>query len=71
MPSSIFGPNPIQYNLDGIRSMIGGNPQALFESMVRSNPQFASFVQMHKGKTAEQAFKEYGLDFNQFRGLFS
>lgn len=70
MPSSIFGPNPAQSGIDGIRSLMRGNPQALFDSMMRSNPQFASFVQMHKGMTPEQAFAQHGLDFNQFRGLF-
>ena len=49
--------------------MARGNPQALFNSMVQTNPKFAQFVQQNQGKTAEQAFADYGLDYSQFKSI--
>lgn len=44
-----------------------GPSNIMFDRMYRSNPQFRQFADSMKGKTPEQAFKENGLDFNQFR----
>ena len=74
MPSSLF---PAQNNgsnlinkIQNIKSAMGGNPQALFNNMMQSNPQFRQFAQSMQGKTPEQAFKEFGLDYDEVRGLF-
>lgn len=79
MPSSLFGqpmPQPQANNnnivnaINQIKSAAQGNPQALFNNMMQSNPQFRAFAESVKDKTPEQAFSERGLDFNQIRGLF-
>ena len=73
MASSIFGQqqgNSILQAVQQFRSMVGGNPQALYQSMYQSNPEFRQFADSMQGKTPQQAFQENGLDFNQVRGLF-
>lgn len=52
-----------------IKGMMQGNPQALADHMMRSNPQFAQFVAQNRGKTPEQAFRDAGFDFEQVRNL--
>lgn len=47
--------------------MAAGNPSALMSSLMASNPRFAQFVAQNGGKTPEQAFRDNGLDFEQFR----
>lgn len=56
--------------INQVKSMSGGNIGALYSSLYNSNPQFKAFADSMHGKTAEQAFKENGLDYNQVRGLF-
>ena len=74
MPSSIFGPqtsgNSILAAVNQVRAMAGGNPQALFDQMYQSNPQFKQFADSMQGKTPQQAFREYGIDYEQVRNLF-
>lgn len=41
----------------------------LFNQMYNSNPQFRQFADAMASKTPEQAFRENGLDFNDFKGL--
>ena len=47
-----------------------GSPQAAFKTLYQQNPQFRQFADSMQGKTPEQAFRENGLDFGQFRGMF-
>lgn len=68
MGSSIFeyqGGSSIIDAVNAIRSM--GDPNAVYQQMYQSNPQFRQFADSVKGKTPEQAFQERGLDYNQFR----
>ena len=71
MASSIFGrsraANPVMSALEQFRSL--GDPQAAFDRMYQDNPQFRQFADSMRGKTPEQAFRENGLDFDQFRNL--
>ena len=71
MPSSLFPQqnNQLLNAVSQIKSLANGSPQALFDSMLQSNPQFRSFAESMRGKTPEQAFSEYGLDFNQVKDL--
>lgn len=75
MASSLFqnqmpnNGNNIINAISNLKSVAQGNPQALFERMMQNNPQFRTFAQSMQGKTPEQAFKEYGLDYDQIRGL--
>lgn len=54
--------------------MANGNPEALFNHMLQTNPQFRNLAESVRGKTPEQAFQEFGYDFNevkdQARNLF-
>jgi hypothetical protein len=54
--------------LETLKSVAQGNPRPLFEQMMRSNPSFAQFVTDNAGKTPEQAFRDNGLDYEQFKG---
>ena len=47
------------------------NPQQMFDNLYSTNPQFRDFANSMKGKTPEQAFRENGFDYNQFRGMNS
>lgn len=49
--------------------MANGDPSALMQHLMRTNPRFAQFVAQNQGKTPEQAFRENGLDWAQFRGI--
>ena len=44
-----------------------GPSSVLFNQMYQSNPQFRQFADSMRGKTPDQAFRENGLDFNQFK----
>ena len=37
------------------------NPQAMYDKMLRENPQFAQFVETNKGKTPEDIAKENNM----------
>lgn len=45
----------------------GSNPDVIFNNMIRTNPQFASFVNENKGKTVEQIANDYGLDISTIK----
>lgn len=62
--------NNLINQIKNIKSAMGGNPQALFNNMMQNNPQFKQFAQSMQGKTPEEAFKQYGLDFNEIKGMF-
>ena len=47
--------------------MQGKNPQFVYNMLIQSNPQFASFVNQNRGKTIEQIANEYGIDFNTIK----
>lgn len=73
MASSIFGNrrnNSALSAVQQVRSILGGDPQAALNSMYQNNPQFHQFADSMRGKTPEQAFRENGLDYGMFRGLF-
>ena len=60
------GNNPLEI-LNQMKSM--GSSSSIFNQMYQNNPQFRQFADSMKGKTPEQAFSEYGLDFNQFKHM--
>ena len=59
--------NNILDQLNQIRS--AGPSNVIFNQMYKNNPQFKKFADSMQGKSPEQAFKENGLDFNQFRNM--
>lgn len=70
MPGARRG-NGMLGQLAQIKQMLGGqSPEAMYQQMMRSNPQFAQFAQSCQGKSAEQIAKENGLDLNLIRQIF-
>ena len=69
MASSLFGnrSNGILSQVDSLRQMVGGNPDAFMQQMMRTNPQFAEFVNANRNKTPEQIASDYGLDIGPLR----
>ena len=55
--------------LDSIKRMSNGDAMGFMSYLSQTNPQFRAFAQSMQGKTPEQAFAEYGLDYSQFSGL--
>ncbi len=73
MASSLFPKNqqnPLQM-LNNIKALANGNPQAMFNQMLNTNPQFAKFVNENKGLSPEQIAKNYGVDLSQVKNFFS
>lgn len=50
-----------------IKSM--GPSGTLFNSMYNNNGEFRKFADSMRGKTPQQAFSEYGLDFSKFKNM--
>lgn len=71
MPSSIFQRSSGNSLLDAVNALkgMGGNPQAVYDHMYQTNPNFKQFADSMAGKTPEQAFREHGLDYAQLQGL--
>lgn len=71
MPSSLFPPsgdgNTVLQAVNALRSAAHGNPQALYQHLYQTNPQFRTFADSVSGKTPEQAFEENGIDFAQIK----
>lgn len=70
MPSSIFG-NQNQGRGSDLHSLLDamrtGDPAALAQQMMESNPQFRQFVEQNKGKSPDQIAREHGFDLGKFR----
>lgn len=63
--------NPIIQRMTKQNDVIGnvinlskGNPEAFFNQLMSSNPQFRNFINSNQGKTAEQIARENGIDIN-------
>lgn len=75
MASSLFPQQPTQNNgifsrLNSLKQIMGGNPQAVYDDLMRNNPQFQQFMQQNKGKTPEQVARENGIDLDAVRSFF-
>ncbi len=57
--------NSLLDQLNQIRQ--AGPSNMIFNQMYQNNPQFRQFADSMRGKTPDQAFRENGLDFNQFK----
>ena len=49
--------------------MMTKGPDAVYQQMYQTNPQFRQFADSMSGKSPEQAFSEYGYDFSQFQQM--
>lgn len=46
-----------------LKSIIGAkNPNEMFDNMMRTNPQFAQFVEQNKGRSPQEIARAYGID---------
>ncbi len=62
-----------------LRSLVGGNPQSVVEHLSKSNAMcrlpngqsmpVSQVLQQCQGKSPEEAFKQFGLDYSQIRPL--
>lgn len=71
MASSLF-PNQGNNLIDAIgaaKSLMSGDPQGMFQSLMQTNPQFRDFAQSMAGKTPEQMCQSCGLDYEQVVSL--
>ena len=52
--------------MQNIRQLMGGNPQAMAIQLMRQNPQLAQqfdqFMQTHRGMTPAQVLQQQGID---------
>ena len=46
-----------------------GDPQELFDQLMRDNPQFRRFVDDNRGKSPEQIARDNGIDFAEVMRL--
>ena len=58
--------NPPQQPLAGPASII---ERMIFNKMYQSNPNFRAFADQMQGKNPEEAFRQQGLDYNQFKNM--
>lgn len=73
MASSLFQRpqgNSILDAVNALRSASRGDPQALYQQLYQTDPQFRSFADSMRGKTPEQAFAERGFDYSQVQRFF-
>ena len=54
--------NTHQSGIKDIVDLARGNPQGVFNNLMKTNPQFAQFVRENKNKSPEQIAKEHGID---------
>lgn len=53
----------MQNKMQAAMQMLSGqNPQAIFQNLMQSNPQFQQFVQQNQGKSIDQIARENGID---------
>lgn len=57
--------NPLQ-QLQQLKA--SGPSSAVFNQMYNSNPNFRQFADKVRNMTPEDAFRQHGMDFNQFKG---
>ena len=55
--------------LNSIKQTANGDATGLINYLSQTNPDFANFAQSMRGKTPQQAFSEFGLDYSQFTNI--
>lgn len=56
--------------LMGLKNMMQGkNPDAVYQMMMNSNPQFARFVSENRGKSPEEIARAHGIDLEQVKQM--
>lgn len=63
-PKPSQSPNSI---INQLKSLKSTPSNVLFNKMYNDNPDFRRFADTVRGMSPEEAFSQYGLDFNNFR----
>lgn len=63
--------NNMLNQIANLRQLANGNPQGLYDQMMKSNPQFKQFVNSNQGKSPEQIAKENGIDLGMLKQLIN
>lgn len=58
-------PTALQASMMQLRNIMKGDPTAVIQNLMQTNPQFAQFYEQNKGKTPQEAFSAYGYDFDE------
>lgn len=64
---TIMGNNRGNQMMSLMNMMKSGNPNAIYNQMMQTNPQFRQFIEDNKDKTPEQIAQENGIDMNLLR----
>jgi len=54
-----------------LRQMMRGDSQPIINNLMQTNPDFARFASQLNGKTPQEAFKQFGYDFDEVMGLIN
>ena len=67
------GPQPTEMKakMSMLRQMMQGDPTPIINNLMQTNPSFAQFAQQIKGKTPQEAFQQYGYDFDEVSRLIN
>ena len=67
------GPQPTEMKakMSMLRQMMQGDPTPIINNLMQTNPDFARFAQQLKGKTPQEAFKQFGYDFDEVSRLIN
>jgi hypothetical protein len=61
----------VQNVVSRVRALMNGNgAEAVGQMLMRSNPQFAQFVNANRGKSLEQVASENGLNYSDVSRYF-
>lgn len=64
------GANPVAMIAQLISALKGKDPEKLIPLLMQKNPQFARFAQECRGKTPSQVAAQYGINLDDFKGIF-
>lgn len=64
------GANPVAMIAQLISALKGKDPEKLIPLLMQRNPQFARFAQECRGKTPSQVAAQYGINLDDFKGIF-
>ena len=54
-----------------LRQIMQGDHSAVLNNLMQTNPNFAQFVEQHRGQQIQEAFRSYGYDLNDVLSLIN
>ena len=61
--------NSILNTINQLKKASGGDPNAAYNILLKSNSRFRSFVESNKGKSPEQIAQENGIDMSMVKSF--